>query len=117
MPPRSIMYLDGRDLERDCEVFMKFRLTYNGSLLSSRAAKNPNDPNERDRRAGHKHNIRRCFHKQLKALWESNRFLSSHTMDRASLVLLPDSAKHIWEADPSRRLPMSEVLGEAYSLN
>lgn len=47
---------------------MEFRLTYRGLLMSTQR-----DPmtNQNDARAGHKHEIRRIFHSQLKRLWES----------------------------------------------
>ncbi len=53
---------------------MEFRLTYQGELFSSQ----PTDTQSKvDRRAGHKHSIRRVFHKQLKRLWEITPFLKN----------------------------------------
>ena len=43
------------------EPLMKFRLFYQGPLLAA----NSRDQ-DTDRRAGHKHELRRAFHKQLK---------------------------------------------------
>ena len=59
---------------------MRFRLTYEGPLLSSKPLKQ----DERDKRAAHKHFIRRAFHSQLKSFWETSEFLSTHLMDSAS---------------------------------
>jgi hypothetical protein len=101
----SDIIIDGRDLERDCEAFMRFRLTYEGQLLSSKPFKD----DERDRRAAHKHSIRRVFHSQLKEFWRTNRFLNSHKMDRASAPLLPANA----QVDDQKR-PMADVLGDTY---
>ncbi len=51
---------------------MQFRLTYDGELYSSQ----PDDTGYKgDRRANHKHEIRRKFHPQLKRLWEITPFL------------------------------------------
>ena len=47
---------------------MKFRLTYEGVLRSS----------NKGGLSGHKHDIRKEFHKQLKHLWETNPFLSTY---------------------------------------
>jgi hypothetical protein len=102
----TVIYMDGRDLERGCEAFMKFRLTYEGPLLSSKR----DDPN---RHIAHKHRLRQCFHGQLKELWRTNRFLSGHTMDQGSQPLLPPAAYPILQAHNGSR-PMAEVLGDVY---
>lgn len=51
---------------------MQFRLTYEGSL---RAKQRDALGNQRDHTAAHTQQIRRVFHKQLKNLWSSNKFL------------------------------------------
>jgi len=56
---------------------MEFRLTYQGSLF---ATQGDPQPNQRDKRADHKHDIRKEFHQQLKRLWEVTPFL--HESDR-----------------------------------
>lgn len=56
---------------------MRFRLTYNGELKARQ--KDP-DTNEWDRMAPHVQSIRKVFHRQLRHLWATNRFLSSHTV-------------------------------------
>lgn len=57
---------------------MRFRLTYEGELR----------PTQRDPEGGqanplapHKHHIRRCFHRQLKHLWATNKFLKECEVD------------------------------------
>lgn len=59
---------------------MRFRLVYDGPVLATRGKA---EPGQSDPKAGHKHNIRRAFHIQLKRLWEQDRFLNecSTTMD------------------------------------
>lgn len=110
----TTVYLDGRDLERDCEPAMRFRLTYEGPLLSS---KPPQCPGDRDRRIEHKHDIRRRFHQQLKALWEGNRSLRELRYPPKSLLpVLPDRAKDVWEAHPraAENLTLPEILGPTF---
>lgn len=52
---------------------MQFRLFYEGQFLASSGE--PRD-GQLDRRALHKHNLRRAFHRQLQHLWETHPFLS-----------------------------------------
>lgn len=54
---------------------MKFRLVYEGELRSNQ--RRPMD-GQFDKLAVHKQAIRKKFHLQLKHLWETNEFLSSH---------------------------------------
>ena len=54
---------------------MKFRLTYEGEL---RATQRDPTPDQTNPLARHKHMVRRVFHKQLKHLWETDRFLSRY---------------------------------------
>lgn len=56
---------------------MKFRLHYEGQLL---AAKGDPQDGQVDRRASHKHAIRRAFHGQLKHYWSSHPWLSETKM-------------------------------------
>lgn len=62
---------------------MRFRLTYQGELRP-----NQRDPQngQWDRLAQHKQSIRKVFHAQLKQLWQTNKFLSEHTVDSAAWV-------------------------------
>ena len=54
---------------------MRFRLTYEGELRPTQRDAFPSEP---DKLALHKHTIRRVFHKQMKRLWETNRFLRDY---------------------------------------
>lgn len=87
--------LDGSDLEREGDFAVRFRLTYEGPLKSSqdRVA-----PGRTDRRAEHKHVLRRHFHKQLKHFFETDKFLSGPhfevpTQLQAKLGVPPNSLK------------------------
>jgi hypothetical protein len=71
---------------------MEFRLTYEGSLLATQR-----DPvtGQVDKRADHKHDIRRQFHLQLKRFWEITPFLKGGERSGPSvLVLEPSPTKY-----------------------
>src|SRR5258708_21495007 len=108
MSALTSVYMDGRDLERDREALMRFRLTYEGNLLS-------NKPHDRAKRAAHKHAIRRRFHPQLKRLWGANQFLRTQLMNMASEPLLPPgSVSKVW-AQGNESIPMSAALSKAFA--
>ncbi len=54
---------------------MRFRLVYEGELKSSQKDPTSTQP---DKLAEHKQAIRKVFHRQLKHLWSTNKFLSNH---------------------------------------
>ena len=58
---------------------LKFRLYYEGPL---RATQRDPEPSQRNRLAKHKHEIRRCFHSQLKFLWRNHKYLSEYSRFR-----------------------------------
>lgn len=92
---------------------MRFRLTYNGPL---KATQNAPGPMHTDKRASHKHHIRREFHRQLKELWATNRFLSTHRTtpaEFASLLRPADGA--VWPSHPHERRPMVELVANSYA--
>lgn len=64
----TTVYRGGDSAPVDAEL-LKFRLYYDGRLYSTR---NKPEPGQIDRRAPHKHEIRRRFHRQLSALWNSH---------------------------------------------
>lgn len=101
------IHLDGRDLECGCEAAMKFRLTYEDVLYSSK-------PGETDKRVAHKHDIRRKIHVQLKEYWRTNRFLNSCKLDSAAHGLLPGGTKTPWAQHPNERRPLADILGDVY---
>ncbi|SEP14913.1 hypothetical protein SAMN02990966_04116 [Rhodospirillales bacterium URHD0017] len=95
---------------------MRFRLTYNGPL---KATQGQPGPMHTDKRAAHKHDIRREFHRQLKELWTTNRFLSSHEMSPAALqgTMRRPSDPQVWGDDPHTYRPMVDIVAEAYRMN
>lgn len=73
------VYLHPLDGDGDEEPWMRFRLVYEGPLRASQPQHNDASPKAMSL-ASHKHAIRRHFHKQLKHLWETDWFLSNHTV-------------------------------------
>lgn len=57
---------------------MKFRLTYAGPLRPTQRDARDQEPNPL---APHKHAVRRAFHKQVKQLWHTNKFLREGELD------------------------------------
>jgi hypothetical protein len=74
----KMVYLTPLEGELETEPGMKFRLTYQGPL---RPTGNDSYDAPLDPLAVHKHQIRQCFHKQLKTLWNQSRFLSNYKRD------------------------------------
>jgi hypothetical protein len=74
LPARNkIVYLSDAESDDDCgDATLRFRLVYSGKLLSTQGGERCGRP---ERRPEHKHDIRKYFHKQLKRLWEIDRFL------------------------------------------
>lgn len=87
---------------------MQFRLIYEGPLRPSQ--RDPIDQ-QVNPLADHKHQIRRVFHTQLKHLWATDKFLSSHKMSkqlsRAQRPIADDAA--YWGSE-EEYVPMWEVL-------
>ena len=94
---------------------MRFRLTYEGELRSSQ--KDPIN-GQNDKLAEHKHSIRKIFHKQLKHLWSSNKFLREHRMyPDANVVLTPANQGAVWGGEDDSKIPMSEWVAGHYVEN
>jgi hypothetical protein len=114
---RTVKLLDA--LEDDPELeqpTMRFVLTYSGPLKSSQGDPNPN---QTDRLAGHKQAIRKQFHKQLKKLWATNKFLREHEVyDDFSPVNPAEHAQRgaMWGNDKPK-IPMAEAIANNYREN
>lgn len=106
MRPQRIVLADDPDL-RAHEALMQFRLTYDGPLRATRGV--PTD-RQRDPRASHKHQIRRSLHRQLRVLWQHNRFLREsklnldHWQERSGPII-----------GGGEYLPLVERLADQYS--
>ena len=88
---------------------MEFRLTYAGPLY---ATQREPAPLQADNRAGHKHEIRKIFHPQLKRLWEITPFLKSGHRSGTSAMLLQGQ-----EEDPVYDIPTLAARHSRYGFN
>ena len=91
---------------------MKFRLTYAGELRATQRDPVGEQPNPL---AAHKHEIRREFHRQLKQLWATNKFLRDTKLDWKPRVSRPIAdEKSYWSEMNPQPGPMAEVLADRY---
>jgi hypothetical protein len=110
------IFLSGPEDDLYSEPSMKFRLTYAGPLR----------PTQRDARddeihplAPHKQEIRRHFHRQLKHLWSTNRYLREREVFRTDYVTgrssPPDAAQYSDSAQyPDGKLPLRDAVAAQY---
>ncbi len=87
-PNRMILYWDSFNEPDEREPLMRFRLTYEGELVSTQDDDRPTDLRE-DRRRKQKHALRKWFHPQLQHLW------ATHPMLRAKNRLNADGENYI----------------------
>src|SRR5262249_4888810 len=52
---------------------------------------------------------------QLKELWRTNRFLSTRTLGKAALDILPSAARKVFEGEYRGQMPMAQVLAETFA--
>ena len=105
MPNENVLSIFEPWVSPEGSESMRFRLTYRGPLKSHRVP----SPGSPDKMADHVHSIRRHFHTQLRDLWSTNRFLSSHESYPSDWDL-PN------EADNSR-MPLVEIVARSHTLN
>lgn len=98
-------------------AFMRFRLTYEGELKSSQ--KDALD-SQNDRLAEHKQSIRKVFHRQLKHLWQTNKFLSER-MEPTEYQSADHRPVHDGSAyfggSKAEKLPLAEYTASLYHEN
>jgi hypothetical protein len=99
----------GPILRISIEDNVEFRLTYAGPLY---ATQREPAPLQADNRAGHKHQIRKSFHPQLKRLWEITPFLKSGHRSGTSAMLLQGA-----EEEPVYDIPMLAARHSLYGFN
>jgi hypothetical protein len=96
---------------------MRFRLTYDGEL---RASQRDAESQQKDPLAMHKQSIRRDFHRQLKYLWNTNRFLSERREDSkrkgADHRPVSDGGAY-WGGEDYEKIPLSEAVARKYEEN
>ena len=75
-PNRTILYWDSFNQPDELGPYMRFRLTYEGELISTQEDDQPSSVRE-DRRRKQKHALRKWFHPQLKHLWATHPMLKT----------------------------------------
>ena len=112
----KVVYLSPLEGELETEPGMKFRLTYQGSL---RPTGNDSYDAQLDPLAVHKHQIRQCFHKQLKTLWNQNRFLANykrHPQDKIDSRPIYESAAY-YGHDEKDKVPLVDYIASQFIEN
>jgi len=100
--------------------WMRFRLTYEGEL---RASQRDPENGQREPLAAHKQEIRKTFHRQLKRLWETSKFLGEHTIRRGDVHLPPGVVPGLIGTLSSGmggtgpRLSLAEYIGSNFERN
>jgi hypothetical protein len=99
---------------------MRFRLTYEGELRPSQLDPLTGQP---DRLAPHKQMLRKAFHRQLKHLWGTNRFLKEHEVFADEFYVPPARMPHLIGRSffgfnqGQTPLPMAQYLASKYQEN
>ena len=97
---------------------MKFRLTYEGELRPTQREPIDNQPNPL---AAHKHRVRREFHKQLKHLWATDRFLSQYRISPENpnigenRTAAADSMYAMWAPSEDEFVPLVDVVAARHA--
>ena len=91
---------------------MRFRLTYEGELKASQPGK---------KISPHKHSIRRCFHPQLKHLWDNHKLLSEFKMfgtleEKHEMMEQPFMGYGRWAPGDDEVRPLKNVIAEHFSI-
>lgn len=94
---------------------MRFRLIYEGELRPSGLDPLTGNP---DKLAEHKQSIRKQLHPQLRQLWTTNKFLSTHTVYPSDYERMPTPAEQ--DIDPGEfggtRVPLVQAVAAQYPL-
>jgi len=114
--PVKVVFLKALDGELERAPIMKFRLTYEDELRPTQGeARN----GQMVPLASHKHTIRKCFHKQLRRLWETNAFLKNYRRHPSGSI----DDRHIsfsgpWlDHDYKDKIPLSEYIASRFVEN
>jgi hypothetical protein len=117
-----VVYLPPPEDEPEEGPSMRFWLSYDGELRP-----NQRDPvgAQNDPLAVHKQKIRKEFHRQLKYLWQTNKFLSEHMVDAAWASRFAIPANQVgaasfgyWNSEmATEKIPMSEAIANSHREN
>lgn len=114
--PVKVTYLKALDGELERAPILKFRLTYEGEL---RATQREPFGNQSDPLAAHKHEIRRCFHRQLKQLWSITPLLATYRRAREGDIgnrPIQDSGAWFDHAEENK-IPLLEYIAGNFHQN
>jgi hypothetical protein len=96
---------------------MRFRLIYDGEL---RASQKDALDQQNDRLAQHKQAIRKVFHRQLKQLWATNKFLRERREDASKRTAdhrpVGDGGAY-WSGEDYEKVPLWEAVARKYEEN
>jgi hypothetical protein len=114
--PERIINLSGPDVACFEGQEMRFRLTYKGPLQSMQ--RDANDM-QSDPGAALIHSIRQDFHKQLKTLWETNRFLRETTAYPPLFAGKGRSPNDFFSISPSpdQLVPVKDIVADMHKEN
>ena len=109
----GVVLLSGPEDDIEIEALMRFRLYYEGPLRSTQGEPQGQQKNPL---ALHKHTIRKEFHRQLKELWATDKFLSTSILHwDAELDITPQGAKVAhWGGGDDSSGPMADVIASRY---
>jgi hypothetical protein len=96
---------------------MRFRLTYEGEL---RATQRDAQGQQKDPLAIHKQTVRKEFHRQLKYLWNTNKFLSERREDPNTKTAdhRPVSdGRAYYVGEDHEKIPLWEAVARKYEEN
>ena len=100
-----------RDDEPESDSDMQFTLVYSGQLRPTQRAA---EPHQAAKNPTHKHDIRRCFHAQLRELWQNHPVLSRYKETPTSYAALASGTRvKSWRADrfdQQKQYKLSELI-------
>lgn len=115
MSERRVYLLPWEDRRPESEL-MRFRLCYEGELKATQR-----DPvaGQNDRLAEHKQALRKCFHKQLKQQWQTNKFLREHHVWPRDYGFdqRPGNLDMDWGIDPKELHPLADIVANLHREN
>jgi hypothetical protein len=110
------IYLRPPEDDPDGGAWMRFRLTYEGELRPSQR-----DPEngQREPLAMHKQRMRKVFHGQLKQLWQTNKFLKEHGLNKDEIHLRPGHVSPMlgvgfYNVGPRKLTPLIEYIASNF---
>ncbi|MGH6818671.1 MAG: hypothetical protein ACREC1_07875 [Methylovirgula sp.] len=113
------VYLPPLEDEPDGAPWMRFRLTYEGQLRP-----NGRDPEraQPEPLAAHKQKIRKDFHRQLKQLWQTSKFLKEHAINNSEINVRPGQVASVlgvsgYNIVPRPTIPLVEYIASNFQSN